>query len=386
MGLLQKLKDIQFLQTQIKEYKSLSANNRRVVFYAESKADWNYLGPIVESLNEKHGVFVSYLTSDNEDPQLKVRNDLFASFYVGQGTALTILFKTFDCELLVTSLPDIETFHLKRSVNDVHYMYVFHSMASTQALYREAAFDNYDTIFTVGPHHDKEIRTREKQKDLPQKTLVPHGYGRLDKLIEEVKGYKQSKHEKPLILVGSSWGPNSITDRCAIPLVRTLLDAGMEVIYRPHPMSQWHAQDKLNDLKKAFENEENFTYETNMRVSNSLLESDALITEWSGIALEYAFSQGKPVYSIDTPRKVNNPKYEELGLETLEDWIRHDIGAVIPEDSLGKVVDEINKNLKNPQKFAKKAFQLRDKWIYNVGHSGKVAADYIAEKLKAKRK
>ena len=379
MSILSKIRDFNSQRTQIKAFKSQPNNRRKIVFYAESKADWPHIGPIVDELINRHGVFVSYLTSDINDPILITNKENFASFYVGSGSGLIMLFKTINCKVLITSLPDIETYHLKRSINEVHYVYVFHSMASTHALYREAAFDHYDTIFTVGPHHEKEIRKREKMLNLHKKTLVPHGYARLDTLISKSKKTKKQKNKKTKILLASSWGPSSITNRCALPLIRILLEAGMEVIYRPHPMSQWHAQEKLKKIQKEYKNNPNFIYETDMRTSNSLVTSDALITEWSGIALEYAFTYGKPVYSIDTPRKVNNPNYKKLGVDTIEDWARHEIGAVISENNLKSVIKNINKNINNPKAFAKASFNLRNKWIYNIGKSSKVASDYIVK-------
>ena len=37
-------------------------------------------------------------------------------------------------------------------------------MVSRHMVYREGAFDNYDTICATGPHHVKEIRAIEEKK------------------------------------------------------------------------------------------------------------------------------------------------------------------------------------------------------------------------------
>ena len=64
---------------------------------------------------------------------------------------------------MIMTMPDLETFHIKRSKSHpVHYIYMFHSMVSTHLVYRKSAFDNYDTIFCVGEHHLDEIQNTEK--------------------------------------------------------------------------------------------------------------------------------------------------------------------------------------------------------------------------------
>ena len=41
-------------------------------------------------------------------------------------------------------------------------------------------------------------------------------------------------------------------------------------------------------------------------------ESDIMISDWSGAAIEYALGLEKPVISVDVPRKVNNPGYKDI--------------------------------------------------------------------------
>ena len=83
------------------------------------------------------------------------------------------------------TLPDLGNLWLKRSVHPVEYVYVFHSMNSTHTSYRRGAFDNFDTILCVGPHHVDEIRKAEEVYGLPAKRLVEHGSTKLDRLLAE---------------------------------------------------------------------------------------------------------------------------------------------------------------------------------------------------------
>ena len=63
-------------------------DERRIVFYAESRADWAHLGPIVEELTSA-GRTIFYVTSDEDDPVLSSQDGRLRSFFVGSGTVRT---------------------------------------------------------------------------------------------------------------------------------------------------------------------------------------------------------------------------------------------------------------------------------------------------------
>jgi len=201
--------------------------------------------------------------------------------------------------------------------------------------YRKGAFDYFDTIFCAGPHHVKEIRAMEARYNLPQKNLVEHGYGRLDAIIEESK--KRTKKEKSVdapkhVLIAPSWGPEgTIESGVGEKIVDQLMEQGCQVTLRPHPQTVKFAKDKINAILKKHGNHLLFSYEANVAGQDSLHESDFMISDWSGAALDYAFGLNKPVLFVDVPRKVNNPDYEELGIEPFEADIREQIGAITDE-------------------------------------------------------
>ena len=43
-----------------------------------------------------------------------------------------------------------------------------------------------------------------------------------------------------------------------------------------------------------------------------------MISDWSGVAIEYAFSLEKPVLYIDVPQKIFNPNFDEIGIVPME--------------------------------------------------------------------
>ena len=58
----------------------------------------------------------------------------------------------------------VNQYYLKRSKYSVHYIYVPHSLSSLHSIYRKGAFDYFDTLFCVGPHHVKEARKLEEEE------------------------------------------------------------------------------------------------------------------------------------------------------------------------------------------------------------------------------
>ena len=280
------------------------------------------------------------------------------------------------------TMPDLETFHIKRSRQSVHYVYVNHSMVSTHMIYRPEAFDNFDSMLCVGPHHLKEIRARENLYGLKKKFLIEHGYGRLDSIISSMSA---SGHPKPApsqsrrtVLIAPSWGDNALMETCGAQLVQILLAAGHRVIARPHSMTLRHTPSVVSQLVKQFQDHPSFSMDMDMGSEKSLLESDIIVSDWSGAALEYAFGIERPVLYIDVPKKVNSPDFERLDCPPIEDQIRSQIGAVLSPDRLEEAPGIVDKLSSEPEAFRARIQELRAQWVYNIGASGTVGADYIA--------
>src|SRR5437899_1548619 len=178
-----------------------------------------------------------------------------------------------------------------------------------------------------------EIRRREEEYGLPRKELVEHGYGRLDAIRNSAAGSSlEHALQPPVVLIAPSWGPHCIFETCGEALVQILLDAGYEVIARPHPMTEKNTPSAILALNKAFGSHPRYTLDTAIAAEDALHRSDVMVSDWSGAALEYAFGLERPVLFVDVARKVNNPEYERLGIEPFEARIREQIGRVVAPD------------------------------------------------------
>jgi len=337
---------------------------------------------VLKALLGDHDRQVCYVTSSLTDPVLDWNDSRLTVFNVGSGAARTALFSKLRAKVMVMTTPDLETMRLKRSKHQVHYVYVHHAINSMHMAYRPAAFDHFDAILCVGPHHEEEVRQTEAIYGLPPKVLVKHGYGRLDSIIESAPDPVDSvplPSDAIKVLIAPSWGPNALLENCGDVVIEAVLGAGNEVTVRPHPMTIRNRAPLLNALEDRYRTNEMFRLDRDVVSEESLYESDIMIGDWGGMSLEYAFALGKPVISIDLPRKVNNPDYRQIPCEPLEVTLRTRVGAVVQTGDIAQIPALINKLCDDPVATASQTRELRERYVYNIGRSGSVGAKYIIE-------
>ena len=365
---------------ELRRFEKLDSTESSIVFYAENKASMNHFKPLIFELTEKKDLEVCYVTSVKDDPLLTSKNLKIKSFYIGNKTARIKFFITLKAKILITDMPDLEKFHIKRSkVYPVHYIYIFHSMFSTHSYLREGAIDNYDTIFCVGEHHVNEIRETEKIYKLKPKKLILYGFPRLDTLIQErQKTTQESIQSKELILITPSYGDNNLLEVCGVELIDLLLKSNFKVLLRPHFKTLKESKKLMETINKKFGKNPSFILENGVIPSELFQSSTCMISDWSGISLEYAFTFERSVIFIDVQKKILNPNSEKISIDPIEISIRYKVGHVVKPSKIEEIpnlIKSLNKNEKNSEKIRDICF----KTIYNIGKSSIVGAEYIQE-------
>ena len=371
---------------EVKRFKKLDKKDRSIVFYLESESDFIFFKPVVEKLTQEYDTKICYVTSSKMDPMLSSNNKNILPFYIGDGMACSNFFINLKATIIVMTMPDLETFHIKRSkVYPVHYVYIFHSLVSTHYVYKKNAFDNFDTMFCTGNYQIIEIQERERKFNLNKKKLVRHGYGRLDTLINERQSASVGKNvsNNKVVLIAPSWGPNGLIETKGQEIVHILLDSGFNVILRPHPMTIKKSNKIIQKIEKEFKDNLNFKLETDIRNTESFFLCDCMISDWSGVAIEYAFAFEKPIFYIDTPQKINNPECDQIDLVPLEEKLRSQIGEVISLSELSLIPSKINQFLQSQNKFKEKIQKSREETVFNIGNSGEEGAKYLLELKKS---
>lgn len=362
-----------------RRFNALPDRLRDIVFYAEDGDSWPHFATIIRHLTGE-GRHVCYLTSSRLDPVLQFGDPLVHAFCIGEGTVRTSMFLSLRAKVCVMTMPDLETFHLKRSRRQpVHYVYVFHSMVSTHMIYRKGAFDHFDTILCVGPHHVREISATEQVYGIRRKNLVYHGYGRLDTMLKARRRSERlpapaSNGDLPHVLVAPSWGPNGLLETHGTAVCGALLDAGFRVTVRPHPMTRRKAPGCIRAIESELGDSGRLTVENGVAAFDSLAAADCMVSDYSGAAMEFAFGFERPVLFVDVPRKVNNPEYKRIGIEPIEVAIREKIGTVVGPDRLTGLAREVNELVRAREEIREQIRKARGDVVYNVGASGRAAA------------
>lgn len=367
----------------MQRFQSLSQSRPYLSFYSEGPAYWVHLEPLVRHLLSDHKIPLCYLSSSPEDPGLAfVKGRGGEAFLIGDGAIRTVLFKSFPPSVLVMTMPDIDLFQIKRSVHPVHYVYVHHSMVSTHMGYRPASFDYFDTIFCAGPHHVAETRAREKLLHLPTKQLFEHGYGRLDNIMATATvspGAKPSDGRPLRILLAPSWGPNGLLETKGLAVTDILLGAGFHLTVRPHPETARLSPSAIAELKSGYFGHPSFVLENGVTSADSLFSADIMISDWSGVAMEFAFSMERPVLFIDGPRKMRNPDYRALEIDPLEVQVRNSIGEILAADRLQELPQAIEALLSTQHIIQRKIRAVRGRYVFNLRNSGAAGARYLAK-------
>ena len=372
-----KLRALPFLRDQaaVREFERQDAAHRELVFYSEGAHDWPHIGPVVTQLLTTRSRPFSYLASDPADPGLAIDDDRLKRFLIGAGTARTVLFARIDAGVFSMTLPDLGNLWLKRSVHPVHYAYLFHSFNSTHTSYRTGAFDQFDSVLCVGPHHVDEIRRTEEVYDLPRKELVEHGSSKLDTLLAEIGGVGRPAARATRVLVAPTWGEHSILESGLGPaLLEVLSAAGLEAVVRPHPMTSRRLPDLLAKIATAAPAVQ---VERDMSATESWLRSDVMISDWSGAATEYAFATGKPVVYIETPPKIMNAEWERIGLPSFEARIRGELGAVVRPTELERLPEAIRDLVVDRAATRDRILAARERSTFNLGTSSTAAAQFL---------
>jgi hypothetical protein len=373
-----------------KRFQDLDWEWRNIVVYSESGQDWHHFSGLIGELTGPLDRRICYVSSDPKDPGLDFEHDNFMALYIPDGLSLTLFFQFKRCDLCVLTVMDLDNLNLRRSINPVHYLYVFHSMGSTHMVDHANSYDAYDTLFCAGPHQVAEIRRREELHGLPAKILFDFGHPRLEAVVAErqKRGAIQVSPEPPTILIAPTWGDTSIFNTCGEALIEVLLRAGFRVIMRPHYQSLKQSPEVIAALRKRFEGEAGFEYVDRMSETDSILRSNLLVSDWSAMALEYAWGLEKPVLFIDVPRRIRNPHWKELGIEPMESSIRSRVGRVLSPDDLARAPELVRQLLEDPAGFSDSVRGLREEVVFRLGHSipdGARKIARIADELAHKR-
>ena len=368
------------------------AVKKHLVFYALTGGQYKYYKNLIEYILENSALQIHYLTNDPNDAVFLRTDPGLIPYYAGQRKTISLMLKM-DADILVTTVPDLQTHHMKRSIirDDIEYIYVFHAPVSSMMQYKESAFDHFDTVFCIGPYHVSELRRREELASIGRRNLVKTGYGLYDELSDNYAGQlareaaSGADDRLPRILIAPSWQKSNILETHIDEILDELLGRGYKLTVRPHPqfvrLFPEH-MDKLQRQYVEFISAGELVFELDFSGNDSIFSSDIVITDWSGIAYEFTYCTSKPCIFINTPQKVMNPNYRDYDLEPMEITIRNKVGISIdPEDINEKLGTTVELLLAGEVIKSDDIRELFDEYVFYPGRSAEAGGKYILSKL-----
>ena len=398
----------------------MSIDGKHLVFYSEGSGFYKYFQGAIEYLLKHSTCPIHYVTNDPNDQvfSLAQTQPRLLPYYIGPKRAIT-LFMKMDADVVATTLEDLDSFYLKRSYvrQDIEYVFFFHHMLSTHLTPLAAAYDSYNTLLCVGPHQIAEVRRREQMADLPPKCLVECGYDLLDREIESYQqllernsegvtgqsshsgqrsndarndnaessggGQNGSTESIPstvsTILIAPSWQEDNLLDLCIDDMLNQLVEPGHRVIVRPHPEYIKRFGPRWEALQKRWgdTSDEQLHFEGDFSSNESIYTSDVLITDWSSISCEFSFSTLKPCIFIDTPMKERNTTWRDWNMEPTDITLRNKIGVSFAPDALEGLAQTVDSMISHPDDWSERIKDIRDGFIFNLGHGGEIAGEYL---------
>ena len=108
-------------------------------------------------------------------------------------------------------------------------------------------------------------------------------------------------------------------------------------------------------------------------------ESDILISDLSGIALEYALGFLKPVVYIDVPHRIRNSDFNALDIPVFELELRSKTGQIVKPENLNSLPNLISNLLSTQNELHESLIALRNKSVFNLRESDFVGAQYLID-------
>lgn len=286
-------------------------------------------------------------------------------------------------DLLVTAVSGAS-----RGINRIarRSIHMLHSLVSLHQVYPDAAFDHYHYLFVAAEQHLDEVKAFRRLRPgfMPQALHI--GYGKSDILATTTSisrtvgsGAWPGDQGAPSVVIAPSWGASNILELVGIELIDLLLNRGYRVLCRPHPAFFLKSSLLIQDLISRFGPQSLFELENSTATGSSadvykFLSADLMISDYSGIALEYAFATLRPVVFVDVEPKRFNSDSGSYGLIPIEVSMREHLGLIAEPRAEG-IVDRVQNCLRNPERFESSIRAARNRACINYGHCGPRAAE-----------
>lgn len=350
----------------------------RLVIYSEGAQYAGTFGPIVRELMRR-GIACTYLSSDPQDPLLRLGSPLVRSRCIGKGYAAWGELNTLRADICLMTTPGLDVMQLKRSRHVRHYAHVIHS-PTDKAFNRPYSFDYFDSVFICGPHQERTIRHLEGLRATPVKALFLAGCVYYDDMATAYRsaatGSASVNAKPPRVLLAPTWGRNGLLSRYGMEAITPLAQAGFEVVIRPHPQSRVSEPQLLDALQRQTRGHANVRWDDASGPLAEMAQADLLVSDISGIVFDFAFLTGKPVLVLEFAVEKRGFEAADLPYEPWELEVLDVVGRKITSADLSRLPDIIASETANHQRSAAIA-SLREEYVRHFGRAAPQVVDHL---------
>lgn len=352
-----------------------------LVIFSEGGRYWPVFEPIVLEL-ERRGLKASFLTSDKADPALgRPDGSSVKARYIGSGNMAYARLNMLEADTVLMTTPGLDVYQLKRSRKVRRYVHILHAVDDASS-YRLFGLDYFDAVLLTGEHQKASIRRLEELRNLLAKDLEVVGCTYLDGYSSKLDEISRSVKREPgtTVLVAPSWGPSGLLSRYGMELLGPLARSGLRLIVRPHPQSLETETAVVDGLRAALAAYPNVSWDTEHENLKALARADILISDFSGVAFDYAFLFGGPIlYALaDFDKRL----YDAGDLEG-EPWkfqVIRELGVELKPGQFNDLPSLIPTLVGDTARASRIAEIKNTAWAHR-GHAARATVDYLASTM-----
>ena len=349
-----------------------------LVIFSDHKRYWNTFEPIVEEL-EKQKQKTVYMTCSEDDPAFSKNYEYIKCEYIGEGNKAFGKLNVLNASVCFSTTPSLDVFQWKRSKNVDCYIHIMHA-AKDITMYRMFGTDHYDSFILSGELQVKQIRQLEEMRGLPERDYDLSGVPYLDEMKKRVDSADPVPPHERTVLLAPSWGESGILSRFGEKFIDALISTGYKIIVRPHPQSFTSEKELIDRLMNTYNDTSKVTWNSDIDNFDVLMQSDILISDYSGVMFEFAMVFDKPIIYTDT--KFDPRPYDADWIEETP-WtfsILPSLGPELNDENADKIKELIDKCIDDKSYLEGREKARQDIWV-NIGESAKRSADFIIKKV-----
>ena len=297
-------------------------------FFCENQNVLSYLRPYVIKKAKREKVFIICTQNINLNS-----NNIFIYIFKTKFF-LELFFLTLKTKYLYSSTPDLnKSLFIKSRFSNCKYIYLQHSHVSLVKAYNEFAFDNFDAVQAINSFQFNELKERSKRKKLNFK------FFKSNYLFIRKNEFKKKIEKKFDVLIAPTWRSSFYNLNCHNKIIHNLNKYNISYKLRPHYMS--FVKKEIN--KKILLNNNIILHD---EIEINFDDFEFLISDWSGIFIEYSVIKKIKPYLVNTPQKILNNNIANKKLLTFEEESRKIIGNNYNINNIDKLIKDLI-NFKN---------------------------------------